>query len=104
MTDHYSGLPGIDKPEDPVVEGDEVMDGAMAEPEIAQAPDPAAAPEPVREVEIPVAVAKQVPAGDYGEILSLQKQIMKRHSRNMFDNVSNRWWKRIEEICAAHSG
>lgn len=43
------------------------------------------------------------PPGDYAEIADLMMQLQKRHSRNIFDNVSMRWWMRMQEICRTHS-
>ena len=49
------------------------------------------------------AAVPPTPVGDYAEILTLMMQLQKRHSRNIFDNVSMRWWMRMQEICRTHS-
>lgn len=85
------------------VEGDNIDNGDVetTEPVVAEASPVASVMEDVEpEPEPPVVPpAPNVPVGDYAEIAALQKKILKRHGRNMFDTVSTRWWRRISEIC-----
>lgn len=98
----------------PEIEGDEaVADTPQADPG-DENPEPVAEEaSPVVEVNEPApeVLPEQTPTAtptavvaDYAEILALQKKILRRHGRQMFDQVSLKMWKRITSICEQHIG